>query len=155
MKVILNENVENVGGLGDIVEVKRGFARNYLFPRKLALQVNKHNEEIMKYKKIKALKKIELEKLSAMDLKQKIEQLTITITKKAGESETLFGSVTTMEIQAKLEEAGIAIDKKKLHLEDHIKKLGQYVCKVKLIEDIEADLKVEVVKEVDEAESTN
>jgi len=155
MKVILNENVENVGGLGDIVEVKRGFARNYLFPRKLALQVNKHNEEIMKYKKIKALKKIELEKLSAMDLKQKIEQLTITITKKAGESETLFGSVTTMEIQAKLEEAGIAIDKKKLHLEDHIKKLGQYVCKVKLIEDIEADLKLEVVKEVDEAESTN
>ena len=154
MKVILNENVENVGRLGDILDVKRGYARNYLFPRKLALEYNKHNEEMMKYKKIKAREKIEMEKLSAIELKQKIEELTLTLAKKAGESETLFGSVTTIEIQSKLEEMGITLDKKKLHLEEHIKKLGQYVCKVKLMEDIEADLKIEVVKEGDEAESS-
>lgn len=147
MKIILNEDVENLGGLGDIVEVKPGFARNYLFPRKLALQYNKHNEEMIKFKKIKARKKIEMEKLSAMELKQKLEELTLTITKKAGESETLFGSVTTMELQGKLEEMGITLDKKKFHLEEPIKKLGLHGCKVKLMEEIDAELKIEVVKE--------
>lgn len=147
MKIILNEDVENLGGLGDIVEVKPGFARNFLFPRKLALQYNKHNEEMIKFKKIKARKKIEMEKLSAMELKQKLEELTLTITKKAGESETLFGSVTTMEIQGKLEEMGITLDKKKFHLEEPIKKLGFHVCKVKLMEEIDAELKIEVAKE--------
>ena len=153
MKIILNEDVENVGGLGDIVEVKPGFARNYLFPRKLALQYNKHNEEMIKFKKIKAQKKIEMEKLSAMELKQKLEELTLTITKKAGESETLFGSVTTMELQAKLEEMGITLDKKKFHLEEPIKKLGSHVCKVKLMEEIDAELKIEVVKEGEDTET--
>jgi large subunit ribosomal protein L9 len=153
MKIILNEDVENLGGLGDILEVKPGFARNYLIPRKLAFQYSKHNEEMMKFKKIKARKKIEMEKLSAMDLKQRLEELTLTIPKKAGESETLFGSVTTMEIQAKLEEMGITIDKKKFHLEEPIKKLGIHVCKLKLIEEIEAELKIEVVKEGDDTET--
>ncbi|NIM12709.1 MAG: 50S ribosomal protein L9 [Candidatus Aminicenantes bacterium] len=155
MKIILNEDVENLGGLGDIVEVKPGFARNYLFPRKLALQYNKHNEEMIKFKKIKARKKIEMEKLSAMELKQKLEELTLTITKKAGESETLFGSVTTMEIQGKLEEMGITLDKKKFHLEEPIKKLGLHVGKVKLMEEIEAELKIEVVKEGEDTETND
>lgn len=155
MKIILNEDVENVGGLGDIVEVKPGFARNYLFPRKLALQYNKHNEDMIKFKKIKALKKIEMEKLSAMELKQKLEELTLTITKKAGESETLFGSVTTIELQGKLEEMGITLDKKKFHLEEPIKKLGLHVCKVKLMEEIDAELKIEVVKEGEDTETAD
>jgi large subunit ribosomal protein L9 len=153
MKIILNENVENLGALGDIVEVKPGFARNYLLPRKLALHYSKHNEEIMKFKKIKAREKIELEKLSAMEQKQKLEQLTLTIAKKAGESETLFGSVTTTEIQAKLEEMGIPLDKKKFHLEEPIKKLGLHMCKLKLMEEIEAELKIEVVKEGDDTDT--
>ncbi|MGD2084690.1 MAG: 50S ribosomal protein L9 [Candidatus Aminicenantes bacterium] len=152
MKIILNENVEHLGRLGDIVEVKPGYARNYLFPRGLALQPNRHNQEMMKYKKIKAQKKLELEKLSALEQKQKLEELTLTIEKKAGESETLFGSVTTMEIQQKLEELGTHIDRKKLHLDEPIKKLGHHVCKVKLIEDVEAELQIEVVKENQETE---
>lgn len=150
MKILLNENVEHLGNLGDLVEVKPGYARNYLFPRGLALQPTKHNLEIMKYKKIKAQKKLELEKLSAMEQKQKLEEFTLTIAKKAGESDTLFGSVTTMEIQQKLEELGTHIDKKKLHLDEPIKKLGEHICKVKLIEDIEAELKIAVVRESEE-----
>jgi len=147
MKVILNENIEQLGRLGDIVEVKPGYARNYLLPKKLALEPNKHNLEVMKFRKLKAQKQLELEKLSAMEQKQKIEDLQLTIEKKAGESDTLFGSVTPMEIQQELEEMGITIDRKKFHLDEPIKKLGHHVCKIKLVEDIEAELRIDVVKE--------
>jgi len=152
MKILLNEDIEHLGRLGDIVDVKKGYARNYLFPKNLALQPTKHNIEIMKYKKIKAQKKFELEKLSALEQKQKIEEVTLTIAKKAGESETLFGSVTVMDIQQKLEELGLQIDKKKIHLDEPIKKLGQHQCKIKLIQDIEAELKIDVIKENEETE---
>jgi large subunit ribosomal protein L9 len=152
MKIILNEDIEHLGRLGDLVEVKPGYARNYLFPRGLALKPTNHNLEMMKYKKIKTQKKLELEKLSALEQKQKLEELTLTIAKKAGESDTLFGSVTTIEIQEKLEELGTHIDRKKIHLDEPIKKLGSHVCKVKLIEDVEAEVKIEVVKENEETE---
>ena len=152
MKILLNENVENLGRLGDIVDVKPGYARNYLLPRKLAIHPDKHNLEMMKFKKIKAQKQLEVEKLSAIEQKQKIEELTLTISKKAGESDTLFGSVTPMEIQTKLEEMGLNIDKKKFHLMEPIKRLGHHVCKIRLMEDVEAELKIEVVKEGDGAE---
>lgn len=147
MKVILNENIQHVGKLGDIVEVKAGFARNYLLPRKLALQPTKHNVDILKFKKIKVLKKLELEKLTAAELKKKLEEITLTIKKKAGETDTLFGSVTAMEIESKLAEMGITIERKKFHMEEPIKKLGNYVCKIRLVEDIEADLKIEVTRD--------
>jgi len=150
MKVLLNENLDNLGRLGDIVDVKPGYARNYLYPRNLAIEPNKHNLEVMKFKKIKAEKKLEQEKLTAAELKQKLDNLTLTISKKAGESDTLFGSVTSTEIQAKLEELGINIDKKKFHLEEPIKKLGSYVCKIRLMEEIESNVKIEVIKEGEE-----
>ncbi len=150
MKVLLNENVEKLGKLGDLVDVKPGYARNYLFPKDLALAPNKHNMEIMKYKKVKAEKQLELEKLSAMEQKKKIEELTIVIEKKAGETDTLFGSVTAMEIEGKLAEMGLEIERKKFHLDEPIKKLGNYICKIKLVEDVEADLKIEVHREGEE-----
>ncbi len=152
MKIILNEDIEHLGRLGDVVEVKPGYARNYLFPRGLALQPTNHNLEMIKYKKIKVQKRVELEKLSALEQKQKLEELTLIIEKKAGESDTLFGSVTTIEIQQKLEELGTQIDRKKLHLDEPIKKLGSHLCKVKLMEDVEAELKIEVVKQNEETE---
>jgi large subunit ribosomal protein L9 len=152
MKVILNQTIDNLGRLGDVVDVKPGYARNYLFPRQLALQHTAHNMGIMKFKKLKEEKRLELEKLSAEGQKQKIEELTLTITKKAGESDTLFGSVTPAEIHLLLEEKGLDIDKKKFHLDEPIKKLGSHVCKIKLMEDVEADLKIEVVKEGGEPE---
>ncbi len=152
MKIILNEDIEHLGQLGDLVEVKPGFARNYLFPRGFALKPTGHNLEMIKYKKIKAQKRLELEKLSALEQKQKLEELTLTIEKKAGESDTLFGSVTTIDIQEKLAELGTQIDRKKIHLDEPIKKLGHHLCKVKLIEDIEAEIKIEVVRQNEETE---
>lgn len=153
MKVILNSDIEKLGSLGDIVEVKPGYARNYLFPRQLAFTPTKHNLELMEAKKKKVQKQLEIEKLSAMEQKQKIEEITIVIEKKAGEKDTLFGSVTPMEIEKKLEEMGVTIERRKLHLEEPIKRLGSYSCKVKLLEDVEAEFKIEVVKEGDESET--
>lgn len=152
MKVILNSDIDKLGKLGDIVEVKPGYARNFLFPKQFALEVNKHNIDLMNLKKKKIQKKIELEKLSALEQKQKLDEISITMEKKSGEGDVLFGSVTIPEIEKKLEEMGIKIDRKKLHLEEPIKRLGNYTCTIKLFEDIEAEVKIEVVKE-DEDES--
>ncbi|MGE5340208.1 MAG: 50S ribosomal protein L9 [Candidatus Omnitrophota bacterium] len=143
----MNDNLENLGQLGEIVEVKPGYARNYLLPRSLALHPTAHNLHVMKYKKVKAQKKLEMEKLSAEEQKQKLEALTLTIARKAGESDTLFGSVTTIDIQAKLEEMGFNVERKKFHLDEPIKKLGQHLCKIRLMEGIEATLKIDVIKE--------
>ncbi len=150
MKVILNSDIETLGKVGDVVEVKPGFARNCLFPQQLALQVNKHNLEIIEFKKKKIQKKLELEKLSAIEQKEKLEELTITIEKKAGENDVLFGSVTVMEIEKKLEELGLKIERKKFHLAEPIKRLGNYSCKVKLFDEVEAEIKIEVVGQEEE-----
>ncbi|MCK4761913.1 MAG: 50S ribosomal protein L9 [Candidatus Aminicenantes bacterium] len=147
MKVILTSDIETLGKLGAIVEVKPGYARNYLFPRDMALKPTPHNLDLMEKRKKKVQQKLEIDKLSAMDQKQKIEEITLTIEKKAGEKDTLFGSVTPMEIEKLLEETGVHIERKKLHLEEPIKRLGSYTCKVKLMEDVEAEFKIEVVKE--------
>lgn len=147
MKVILKEYVEKLGNVGDIVNVKPGYARNYLLPKGLALEINKHNLEIMKIKKQKEEKKLQLERLNAEEQKKKIESFTITIHKKAGENDVLFGSVTTSEIEEKLKELGADIEKKKIHLDEPIKRLGNYTCKIKLLQDLEAELKIEVLKQ--------
>jgi large subunit ribosomal protein L9 len=153
MKVILNENIESLGRVGDVVEVKAGYARNYLYPRNMAVAPTKHNMEVMKYKKIKAEKQLEVEKMSAREQKVKLEEFKLVIEKKAGETDTLFGSVTTAEIQAKLEELGVSIERKKFHLDEPIKKLGLHVFKIKLVEDIEAEVKIEVLREGGEPEA--
>jgi len=147
MRVILNTDIEKLGKLGDIVEVKPGYARNYLFPRELAFKPTKHNLDLMEVKKKKVQQKLEIEKLSAMEQKQKIEEITLTIEKKAGETDTLFGSVTTAEIETMLEDLGVTVERRKLHLEEPIKRLGSYSCKVKLFDDVEAEFKIEVVRE--------
>ena len=101
MKVILNSDIDKLGKLGDIVEVKPGYARNFLFPKQFALEVNKHNIDLMNLKKKKIQKKIELEKLSALEQKQKLDEISITMEKKSGEGDVLFGSVTIPEIEKK------------------------------------------------------
>jgi len=154
MKVLLNADIEKLGKVGDQVDVKPGYARNYLLPNNLALEVTKHNLEIMVHRKIKADKEREIAKLSAEEQKTKIEDLKIEIEKKAGENDVLFGSVTTLEIEKKLAELGVEIERKKIHLAEPIKKLGEFVSRIKLFEDVEAELKIIVHKEGEEETET-
>ncbi len=154
MKVLLNSDIEKLGKVGDQVEVKPGYARNYLFPNNFAVQVTKHNVEILAMKRKKLDEKLELEKLTAEEQKGKIEGIKIEISKKSGENDVLFGSVTTQEIEKKLAELGVNIERKKIHLEEPIKKLGNFTCKIKLFEDVEAEVKIEVTKEGEEAHTS-
>jgi len=150
MKIILTADVEKVGHLGDIIEVKKGFARNFLLPRKHALEVTAHNVTLMENKKKKHQKQLEIEKLSAVEQKQKLEGVSITIKKKAGENDVLFGSVTTSELEKELKNMGINVEKKKLHLDEPIKRLGNYTLKIKLFKEVEAEIKIAVLKDGDE-----
>jgi large subunit ribosomal protein L9 len=151
MKIILTSDVEKVGSLGDVIEVKKGFARNFLLPRKLGLEVNAHNITLMEGKKKKHQKKLEVEKLSAIEQKQKLDGVAIVIKKKAGENDVLFGSVTTAEIEKELEAKGFKVEKKKIHLEEAIKRLGDFTAKIKLFKDVDAEIKIQVLKEEEEA----
>ena len=147
MKVILTADVEKIGSLGEVIEVKKGFARNFLLPRKLALEVNEHNLTLMDGRKKKHQKKLEEEKVSAVEQKQKLEGVSITIRKKSGENDVLFGSVTTAEIEKELATKGFSVEKKKIHLDEPIKRLGEFTAKVKLFQDVEAAIQIIVLKE--------
>ncbi len=147
MKVILTSDVEKVGNLGDVIEVKKGFARNFLMPRKLAVEVSEHNLTLMKGRKKKHEKKLEMEKTSAVEQKQKLDGISITMRKKAGENDVLFGSVTTAEIEKELEAKGVSVEKRKIHLEEPIKRLGEFTAKIKLFKEVEAEIKIQVLKE--------
>jgi len=153
MKVILTSDVEKIGSLGDVIEVKKGFARNFLMPRKLAVEVSAHNLALMENRKKKHQKKLELEKISAIEQKQKFEGVAIVIRKKAGENDVLFGSVTTAEIEKELAAKGLTVEKKKIHLEEPIKRLGDFTAKIKLFKDVEAVIQIAVQKEEEETQA--
>ena len=146
MKVILVEDVKSIGAMGDIIDVKDGFARNFLFPKKLARVAIgsslKIIEDIKKKKVIAVLK----ERKEADGLKAKISGLSLTITVEAGDDDKLFGSVTSQDVANSFEQEGLSIDKKKIMLEEHIKKLGVYQIPIKLHPEVIAEVKVWVVK---------
>jgi large subunit ribosomal protein L9 len=104
----------------------------------------------MQGKKKKHQKKLEIEKLSAVEQKQKLDGVSISIKKKSGENDVLFGSVTTAEIEKELEAKGISVEKKKIHLDVPIKRLGEFTAKIKLFKDVEAEIKIEVLKDGEE-----
>ncbi|MSM41029.1 MAG: 50S ribosomal protein L9 [Geobacter sp.] len=145
MKVILQENIDTLGHIGDIVKVAPGYARNYLLPRGLAVEATvrnakalEHAKRQLEYKKNKVLEQ-------AKGLAAKIEAITLVISHQAGEEGKLFGSVTNMELAEKLKEQGIEIDRKKIVAEP-IKHLGESTAAVKIHPDVTATLKVSVTK---------
>lgn len=147
MKVVLNENVKGLGKKLDVVNVSEGYARNYLFPKKLAsIADNKSvSEATTKKEAIKFKQDTEREK--SLKIKEEIEKQTLEFKSKAAEGGKLFGSITSKEIAEELKRVcGITIDKKKVSLENTIKTTGMYTAKVKLYEGISANLKVRVVE---------
>ena len=147
VQIILNEDVPNLGRTGDVVKVRPGFARNYLFPRKLAVEANQKSLRAFEHNKRIALGKREAQKTEASDLKLKLEALSISIGAHAGEEGKLFGSVTNIDIERALRERGFNIERRKIHLAEPIKQLGEFTVPVRLQPEVEASLKVAVKAE--------
>ncbi|RKY37189.1 MAG: 50S ribosomal protein L9 [Candidatus Omnitrophota bacterium] len=145
MKVILKESIRNVGEIGDTVELAAGYARNYLIPQGKALQANKQNLKIFEQYKKSLQKKAEQIKRKAEDIAKKISKVSCTVVMQANE-EQLYGTVTSADIAAALEQEGISIDKKDIVIEELIKTLGVYHIPIKLHPEVKAQVKVWVVK---------
>jgi large subunit ribosomal protein L9 len=147
MQVILREHVDNLGHRGDIVKVAAGYARNYLLPRKLALAVTEANKrQIERERKNAEARELE-EKSQAEAFAKRLTETEISIGRRVGENDTLYGSVTSADIAAALNAKGFEIDKRKITLADPLKALGEFAVPVKVHRDVTAQVKVKVVKE--------
>ena len=147
MKVVLKDDVKNVGKMGQIADVADGFARNYLLPRGLAIEANTKNLKSMEHEKRIIQEKAKKIRNSALDLSQKISAMTLVIKAKAGEEGKLFGAVTTMDIAEQMKNEGVEIDKKRIFLDEPIKRLGTYSVSVKVHPEVSTQLNVQVVEE--------
>ncbi|HWP81618.1 MAG TPA: 50S ribosomal protein L9 [Bacteroidota bacterium] len=147
MKVILRQDFEKLGRVGDVKEVKDGYARNYLIPRKIAYEATASAIQMLEEEKKMLAKRLEKEKKSAETLAVELEKVSLTIKMKVGEDDKLFGSVTSQMISDALKEKGIELDKRQIELEDTIKSLGIYDVPVKLQGGVTSKVKVWVVRE--------
>jgi len=147
MKVILKQDVEKLGRKGEVVNVAPGFGRNYLIPRKLALEVTASNLKMIEIERKALKKKVEQERQSFLGTIQKLNQVTLTFPRRAGEKDVIFGSVSAGDIKEALDKLGFEVDKKKIHLDEPIKRLGNFSVPVKLYHEDKAEVKVVVVKE--------
>jgi large subunit ribosomal protein L9 len=147
MKVILKHDVENVGRKGDTVNVSPGYGRNYLIPRKLALEVTTSNLKMIEIERQSLKKKVENERQSFQDLIRRLNEVTLTFSRKAGEKDMIFGSVSAADIKESLDRLGFEVEKKKIGLDEPIKRLGNYTIPVRVFHDDKATLRVEVRKE--------
>ncbi|MCP5062068.1 MAG: 50S ribosomal protein L9 [Ignavibacteriae bacterium] len=147
MKVILRKNFEQLGSIGDLVEVKNGYARNFLLPRQIAYVATKGNIKALEEEKLQYSKKEAKELQSSKALATELENVSITIPVKVGEEDKIFGSVTSQMIADALKEKSFNIDKRKVELEEPIKALGIYEVNIKLHQEVNAIVKTWVVRE--------
>ncbi len=147
MKIILLENVEKLGQKGDILEVAPGYARNYLIPRKLAMEVTPGNLKTIEMQQKALKKKLEKERLTYQELIKQLNQVTLTFVRKSSEKDVIFGSVSAADIQEELNRLGYNIDRKKILLDEPIKRLGTFSVPIKVYHEDRAEIKVVVVKE--------
>jgi len=147
MQVILLEDVPSLGKMGDLVKVAEGYGRNYLIPQKKAMVATEKNVKALEHQKRQVQFRMIKTKRDAEAAAQRIEGLSCTLKKNIGESGKLFGSVTTMDIEAFLKEHGITVDRKKIHMDEPIKSLGMFSVPIKLHPDVTAHLKVWVEQE--------
>ncbi len=147
MLVILRENVDNLGRTGEVVKVSPGYARNFLLPRKLVAIADETNVAAIENQKKQLEKKRQAQRAVAEDLAKKIAEVSCTISRKVGENDKLFGSVSGSDIAAALAKAGYQIDKRSIQIDNAIKTLGVHTVSVKLEPEVTASVKVWVVKE--------
>jgi large subunit ribosomal protein L9 len=152
MKVILTEKVPTLGNIGEIVNVSAGHARNYLVPNGFAMVADDSNKKLLAAQQKSLAKKIKGQKDAALELKKKIEGTTIELIKKVGASGKLFGTVTNAELSKELENRGIEVERRLIHLESPIKGLGTFNAKAKIFQDVEATFKVKVSIDPKQAE---
>jgi len=145
MNVILAENVKGLGSMGEVVKVSPGYARNFLLPNKLAVEASARNVNELEHHRRQLAYKAEKLSQEAAQLKARIEAVECVIAHRAGDEGKLFGSVTSMEIEAELVAKGIEIDRRKIQLEQPIKTLGEHAVEIKLNAGVNATLKVKVV----------
>jgi large subunit ribosomal protein L9 len=147
MKVILRQNYESLGKIGDVVDVKDGFAINFLIPRKIAYSALKGNMASLEEEKRNLAKKSQQELKAAESLAAELEKVSVTIPVQVGEEDKIFGTVTTQMIADSLKEKGHEVDKRRIEIQETIKSLGIYEVNIKLHSNVEAKIKVWVVRE--------
>ena len=143
MKIILNQDVYNLGEEGDVCVVKNGYARNFLVPQKKAVLFNRENSAMFESRRAAIEKRKEEKRVASASLKEKIDAITLELKVSAGDTGKLFGSVTNANIAEELKKAGVVIERKKIELPQHtIKTVGEFIGKIKLYGNEIADLKI-------------
>jgi len=150
MEVILKEDVPKLGARGDVVKVAEGYGRNFLLPRKLAIEANAANKAVIEQMKAAAVRRSAKEKHEAESLSQQFEGVSVSFQRRSGENDQLFGSVTSSDIAEGLEKKGFHVDRRKIQLHEPLKSLGEFDVPVKLHKDVTAHLKVVIEKEAGE-----
>jgi len=149
MEVILKQDVPNLGHEGEVVKVADGYGRNYLLPRKLAMQASEANKAVIEQMKAAAARRFATEKAKAQELAAKLEPVVISFTRKSGEQGHLFGSVTTADIAAGLAAQGFEIDRRKVQLSEPLKSVGEYTVAIRLHREVTVHVKVKVAAETE------
>lgn len=150
MEVILKQDVDNLGLRGDVVKVADGYARNYLLPKKFAMQATEANKAVIEQMKAAAARRSAAEKIVSEELAAKLAPVALSFTRKSGEEGHLFGSVTSADIVAELATKGFEIDRRKVALSEPIKTVGETTVSIKLHREVVAQIKVSVVAEASE-----
>ena len=147
MDIILRETIDTLGRAGQVVKVAAGYARNYLLPRKLAYLATPGNLKVIEFERQSLIRKDAKHQADAEQLKELVEKTEITIRRKVGEQKMLYGSVTNADVAAELEKKGFQIEKRKIHMEDHIKQIGEFQIPIRLFKDVIAHVKLKVEPE--------
>lgn len=147
MEVILKEDVAKLGSRGDVVKVAEGYGRNYLLPRKLAIEANAANKTVIEQMKAAAVRRSAKEKSQAEELSKQFDAVSVSFQRRSGEHDQLFGSVTSGDIADALEKKGLNLDRRKIQLHEPLKTLGEFTVPIKLHKDVTTHLKVVIEKE--------
>ena len=147
MEVILREDVENLGAMGDVNKVKPGYGRNYLLPSGIAVVANRKNVTEIDHQKLLVEAKRETERKSALGIADKVEGLVLEVTARAGDEDKLYGSVTNIDIEKLLSAKGLSVDRRRIDLADPIKRLGTYRITVGIAHDVKATITLKVIQD--------